>query len=157
MIYKISLLLGAVAISALCGGANQCYSEARGGQAMHIDVKSTAFQGEAMIPKLYTCDGKDISPPLSWSGVPAEAKSIALIMDDPDAPRGTWVHWVLFNILLILKASQKTYLAHRLYPTVQFTEAMAGAARKLDTEDHARPAALTGTILGFTPWTGNSN
>ncbi|MGO9572028.1 MAG: YbhB/YbcL family Raf kinase inhibitor-like protein, partial [Desulfomonilaceae bacterium] len=40
-----------------------------------------------MIPKLYTCDGQDISPPLSWSGVPAEAKSIALIMDDPDAPR----------------------------------------------------------------------
>jgi Raf kinase inhibitor-like YbhB/YbcL family protein len=61
-------------------------------------VKSTAFQDEAMMPKLYTCDGKDISPPLSWSGVPAEAKSIALIMDDPDAPRGTWVHWILFNI-----------------------------------------------------------
>jgi hypothetical protein len=65
---------------------------------MNLEVKSTAFQEGAMIPKLYTCDGQDISPPLSWSGVPAEAKSIALIMDDPDAPRGTWVHWVLFNI-----------------------------------------------------------
>ncbi|MGO9119629.1 MAG: YbhB/YbcL family Raf kinase inhibitor-like protein [Desulfomonilaceae bacterium] len=65
---------------------------------MNMEVKSTAFQDGAMIPKLYTCDGQDISPPLSWSGVPADAKSIALIMDDPDAPRGTWVHWVLFNI-----------------------------------------------------------
>jgi len=65
---------------------------------MNMEVKSTAFQEGAMIPKLYTCDGQDISPPLSWSGVPAKAKSIALIMDDPDAPRGTWDHWVLFNI-----------------------------------------------------------
>ncbi len=65
---------------------------------MNMEVKSTAFQEGAMIPKLYTCDDKDISPPLSWSGLPAGAKSIALIMDDPDAPVGTWVHWVLFNI-----------------------------------------------------------
>jgi len=65
---------------------------------MNMEVKSTAFQEGAMIPKLYTCDGQDISPPLSWSGVPSEAKSLALVMDDPDAPRGTWVHWVLFNI-----------------------------------------------------------
>lgn len=65
---------------------------------MNIEVKSTAFQNEAMIPKLYTCDGKDISPPLSWGVVPAEVRSIVLIMDDPDAPRGTWVHWVLFDI-----------------------------------------------------------
>ena len=54
---------------------------------MNMEVKSTAFQDGAMIPKLYTCDDKDVSPPLSWSGVPAETKSIALIMDDPDAPR----------------------------------------------------------------------
>lgn len=65
---------------------------------MNIEVKSSAFQDGGMIPKRYTCDGQDISPPLSWGGVPANAKSIALIMDDPDAPVGTWVHWVLFNI-----------------------------------------------------------
>jgi len=51
-----------------------------------------------MIPEKYTCDGSDISPPLSWSGVPDNTQSIALISDDPDAPMGTWVHWVLFNI-----------------------------------------------------------
>jgi Raf kinase inhibitor-like YbhB/YbcL family protein len=51
-----------------------------------------------MIPKQYTCDGENISPPLSWEGIPDGAKSIALICDDPDAPRGTWVHWVLYNL-----------------------------------------------------------
>ena len=51
-----------------------------------------------MIPSTYTCDGKDISPPLKWEGVPEATKSIALISDDPDAPMGTWVHWVMWNI-----------------------------------------------------------
>ena len=98
MICRISCLLGAFLILGLWSGPGLLCSETKGGRAMNIEVKSTAFQDGAMIPKKYTCDGQDISPPLSWSGVPAEAKSIALIMDDPDAPRGTWVHWVLFNI-----------------------------------------------------------
>ena len=51
-----------------------------------------------MIPSKYTCDGQDISPPLQWDGIPEETKSIALIADDPDAPMGTWVHWVLYNL-----------------------------------------------------------
>src|SRR5207302_9721370 len=69
-----------------------------GGATMKIDVNSSAFgQGES-IPKLYTGDGKDISPPLKWADPPAATKSFALIADDPDAPRGTWVHWVLFNL-----------------------------------------------------------
>jgi Raf kinase inhibitor-like YbhB/YbcL family protein len=98
MIHRISFLFGALLFLGLFGGPSPFCSETKGGQAMKMEVKSTAFQEGAMIPKLYTCDGQDISPPLSWSGVPAEAKSIALIMDDPDAPRGTWVHWTLFNI-----------------------------------------------------------
>jgi len=65
---------------------------------MAITITSTAFSEGSMIPQNYTCDGEDISPPLVWSGVPDGTKSLALICDDPDAPMGTWVHWVLFNI-----------------------------------------------------------
>ena len=65
---------------------------------MNIKIVSDAFKDGEMIPKKYTGDGEEISPPLGWSGIPAAAKSIALISDDPDAPMGTWVHWVMFNI-----------------------------------------------------------
>lgn len=65
---------------------------------MALEISSTAFSEGEMIPNRYTCDGPDVSPDLSWSGVPDAAKSLALICDDPDAPMGTWVHWVLFNI-----------------------------------------------------------
>jgi Raf kinase inhibitor-like YbhB/YbcL family protein len=65
---------------------------------MSIELTSTAFQPGATIPKPYTGDGADRSPPLRWSEPPSGTKSLALICDDPDAPRGTWVHWVLFNL-----------------------------------------------------------
>jgi len=65
---------------------------------MTLQITSTAFSEGGMIPKPYTCDGTDVSPDLSWTGVPEDTKSLALICDDPDAPVGTWVHWVLFNI-----------------------------------------------------------
>jgi len=64
---------------------------------MAIHVESSAFSEGGLIPSQYTCDGKDISPPLSWSGIPEGAKSLALICDDPDASK-TWVHWVIFNL-----------------------------------------------------------
>ena len=63
-----------------------------------IIIKSPAFPQNEMIPSKYTCDGENISPTLDWSDLPAETKSIALIIDDPDAPSGDWVHFVLFNI-----------------------------------------------------------
>ena len=65
---------------------------------MAIELTSTAFSEGEMIPGRYSCDGEDVSPPLAWSGVPEAAQSLALICDDPDAPVGTWDHWVLFNI-----------------------------------------------------------
>ena len=65
---------------------------------MQLDVKSSAFEEGARIPERYTVDGADISPPLAWSGVPEGTQSIALICDDPDAPVGTWVHWVLYGL-----------------------------------------------------------
>lgn len=65
---------------------------------MMLEVKSPAFQEGEMIPARYTCDGENISPALEWSQVPEGTQSIAVIADDPDAPRKTWVHWVLFNL-----------------------------------------------------------
>jgi len=69
-----------------------------GGLKMTIKITSSAFTEGSMIPKRYTCDAKDVSPDLTWSGVPEGTISLALICDDPDAPMGTWVHWVLFNL-----------------------------------------------------------
>lgn len=63
-----------------------------------MEIKSPAFENNSIIPSKYTCDGEDISPPLSWSDIPEGTKSLALISDDPDAPAGTWVHWVIYNI-----------------------------------------------------------
>jgi Raf kinase inhibitor-like YbhB/YbcL family protein len=65
---------------------------------MKIELSSIAFGEGANIPKLYTGDGKDISPPLRWLEPPQGTKSFVLICEDPDAPRKTWVHWVLYNI-----------------------------------------------------------
>jgi len=65
---------------------------------MSFALETTAFQNGGEIPKRHTCSGADVSPALSWSGVPKGAQSLALIVDDPDAPGGTWTHWVLWNI-----------------------------------------------------------
>jgi len=65
---------------------------------MAFILTSTAFKDGATIPGKHTCDGVDVSPPLAWSGTPAGTRSVALIADDPDAPGGTWVHWVLYNL-----------------------------------------------------------
>lgn len=71
-----------------------------------MKIASTAFANEKTIPAEYTCDGEDLSPPLTITGVPGNAKSLALIMDDPDAPVGTFTHWVVWNI-----SPQKTQFA----------------------------------------------
>ena len=65
---------------------------------MEIQITSSAFTDGGLIPSKYTCDGADISPPLKWDAVPEATQSIALICDDPDAPMGTWVHWVLYDL-----------------------------------------------------------
>lgn len=65
---------------------------------LKFSITSPAFKHEGMIPSKYTCDGEDVSPALSWTGAPANTKSFAIISDDPDAPMGTWVHWIIYNI-----------------------------------------------------------
>jgi Raf kinase inhibitor-like YbhB/YbcL family protein len=65
---------------------------------MEIKLMSAAFKEGQPIPRGYTCDGTNVSPPLEWTGVPKSATTLAIVCDDPDAPAGTWVHWVLFNL-----------------------------------------------------------
>jgi Raf kinase inhibitor-like YbhB/YbcL family protein len=67
-------------------------------QKSELKLTSTAFKEGEAIPRGYTCDGANVSPPLEWTGVPKSAKTIAIIAEDPDAPAGTFVHWVLFNL-----------------------------------------------------------
>ena len=68
------------------------------GESGPLTLASSAFSDGEPIPLLYSCDGEDVSPPLTWSGVPQGTESLVVIMDDPDAPRETWDHWVVFNI-----------------------------------------------------------
>jgi Raf kinase inhibitor-like YbhB/YbcL family protein len=63
-----------------------------------LRISCAAFQDGGLIPKRYTCDGENISPPLDIEGIPVQAKCLAIIVKDPDAPAGTWVHWLIWNI-----------------------------------------------------------
>jgi Raf kinase inhibitor-like YbhB/YbcL family protein len=68
------------------------------GEGVEMNLSSPSFKPNAIIPSAHTCDGEDVSPALDWTDPPAATKSFALISDDPDAPSGSWVHWVIWNI-----------------------------------------------------------
>ena len=101
---KPGLLVGSCVVGALLLASQPaCAQKQKGGKAVSVNVTSSKFTHQQEIPALYTCQGKDLSPPLAWSGVPTGTKSLALIVDDPDAPdpkapKMTWVHWVLYNL-----------------------------------------------------------
>jgi hypothetical protein len=90
-------LLLILAILSACQGKQPERQVPRGTEGA-LALESSAFEMEGTIPERYTCEGEDVSPPLSWSEPPAGAQSLVLICDDPDAPIGTWDHWVVFNI-----------------------------------------------------------
>jgi hypothetical protein len=94
----VILMMMAAALLCSCRGTDETGTTGREDAKMAITVTSTAFEDGGTIPVRYTCDGGNVSPPLSWSGGPDGVESVALICDDPDAPRGTFVHWVLFNL-----------------------------------------------------------
>ena len=95
LLAAVALAASFLAIAACGGDAGE--SPVLEDHPLTIEVKSTAFAEGSDIPTRFTCNGADVSPPLQWTGAPQETKSLALIVDDPDA-RGTWVHWVMYDI-----------------------------------------------------------
>jgi Raf kinase inhibitor-like YbhB/YbcL family protein len=87
------LALALLALGEACGDV-----QAKGGATVSLELTSAAFSAGGTIPKRYTCDDADVSPPFAWRDAPAGTQSFALIADDPDAPVGTWVHWVIFDL-----------------------------------------------------------
>jgi hypothetical protein len=96
MMKKIWGLLISLTFLFVYFGLDESGAQVKGGNNM--EIKSSAFKNGARIPAKYTCDGVDVSPPLAWGKLPAGTKYLALICDDPDAPMGTWVHWVIYDI-----------------------------------------------------------
>lgn len=81
-----------------------------------LSLTSPAFAAQGAIPRRFTCDGDDVPPPLAWTGTPAGTKSFALVVDDPDAPMGTWVHWVLYDLPDTVTALPEAVTAKTLPP-----------------------------------------
>jgi len=97
-----------------------------------MELQSNNFIANGTIPSKYTCDGDNISPELHWSEVPSETKSFVLIVDDPDAPSGTWDHWILYNIpahVHELQENLKTYF-FKLYALDTTLNLMDGSSKK---------------------------
>lgn len=95
-LFALLCLLGLIWI--VCGCRQETPSASPPAETARFELASLAFAHEQPIPRQHTCDGDDISPPLRWGDPPAGTKSFALIADDPDAPVGTWVHWVLYDL-----------------------------------------------------------
>lgn len=89
------IFLGAVFCGAILGSA---LAVAESKNEASMELKSSAFQAGGDIPRKHTCDANDVSPQLSWNNAPVGTKAFALIADDPDAPVGTWVHWVIYDL-----------------------------------------------------------
>lgn len=111
---------------------------------MEIKLTSTAFEEGGLIPSKYTCDGEDISPQLKWESVPEGTASIALICDDPDAPMGTWVHWVLYNL-----PSETKELAENFPDDETFPDGTRQGITDFGTTAYGGPCPPSGTHRYF--------
>jgi Raf kinase inhibitor-like YbhB/YbcL family protein len=94
----ISVALLTVALLAGCVGDEGVPTPTPAAVPMQLQLSSPEYEDGALIPVRFTCDGNDINPTLRIANTPAGAKSLALVLEDPDAPRGTWVHWIVYNI-----------------------------------------------------------
>jgi len=111
---------------------------------MTLKVTSTAFTDGGMIPSKYTADGEDISPPLAWEGLPEGTQSVAIINDDPDAPMGTWVHWLVWNI-----PPEKTSLPEDVRPYKQSPDGIRQGTTDFGRIGYGGPAPPSGTHRYF--------
>ena len=109
-------------------------------EKMTIKVTSPAFEEGGMIPAKYTSDGENVSPPLNWEGVPEGTKSIALVSDDPDAPMGTWVHWVMWNIPVDVRE-----LAENVPPDVDLPDGSRQGVTDFGSHGYGGPSPPSGT------------
>jgi Raf kinase inhibitor-like YbhB/YbcL family protein len=122
--------------------SQKLFAVAKGGNPMKIE--SPQITEGNMIPSQYTCDGKDVSPPLEWRDFPAGTKSFALISDDPDAPVGTWVHWVLYNI-----PPDITRLEENIKPEKEFKNGMMQGSNSWPRIGYGGPCPPSGTHRYF--------
>jgi Raf kinase inhibitor-like YbhB/YbcL family protein len=109
----VGLMLMILAALGACGTA-QPEGQVQEAVQVKLQLESSAFKAGETIPRQYTCDGDDFSPPLSWSEPPAGTESLALIADDPDAPVGTWDHWLLFNMPVSTRSLAENIPADRV-------------------------------------------
>ncbi len=111
---------------------------------MALTITSNAFAQNSSIPSKYTCDGADVSPPLAWADAPAGTKSFALIADDPDAPMGTWVHWVAWNI-----PAQSTGLEEGVDPSAALDDGTKQGISDFKKPGYGGPCPPSGTHRYF--------
>jgi Raf kinase inhibitor-like YbhB/YbcL family protein len=111
---------------------------------MSFELTSIIIGHEQPIPEYHTCDGEDVSPPLDWNDSPEGTQSFALIMDDPDAPGGTWVHWVLFNI-----PSETRSLRENIAPDAQLADGSMHGINSWGRPGYGGPCPPSGTHRYF--------
>ncbi len=116
-----------------------CIASAGLAQESSLQLRSTAFAEGAVIPAEYTCTGSDKSPPLKWTGIPTGTGSFALIVEDPDAPRGTFVHWVIYNL-----GSSLTELPEDIPRSAQTTTGARQGVNGLDRVGYKGPCPPPG-------------
>lgn len=127
-----------------CGCEKKQDPQNKEAEKMTIKITSTAFEQEGMIPPKYTADGENISPPLTWDTVPEGTVTIALISDDPDAPMGTWVHWVMWNV-----PPDKTGLPENVPPDPNLPDGSIQGITDFGNPGYGGPAPPSGTHRYF--------
>jgi len=132
----------ALTLTAGCGRSDPLPPDAPG--RLSIALHSSEFADDGKIPKAYTCDGSDHSPPLEWSGVPESSRALALICDDPDAPGGTWSHWVVFNLPSHVKGLKEGIPADDTISTEKMVGADAAAKALLSARQGKNDFGRTG-------------